>query len=119
MESLLCSGKADSINLSLSYMECENVMESSTQSMSSSVGSLIDSQIPYNPAAGRLIYLWNANVSSITCFISLGLHYSLEKERLMATSSFVFRSMATVFVFFFGPLEAHNVLQEWISAVDV
>ena len=55
MESLLCSGKADSINLSLSYMECENVMESSTRSMSSSVGSLIDSQIPYNQAVGELI----------------------------------------------------------------
>ena len=77
MESLLCSGKADSINLSLSYMECEDVMESSTQSMSSSVGSLIDSQIPYNQAVGELtsgkgyqhsydaIFDWNSRICSM------------------------------------------------------
>lgn len=52
MESLLCSGKKESIELSLTYMESSNAMESSTQSMSSSVGSLGHSQIPYERAVG-------------------------------------------------------------------
>lgn len=56
MESLLCSGKSESIKLSVNYMETENIMESSTQSMSSSVGSLIDSQIPYEQAVGKIFY---------------------------------------------------------------
>ena len=53
VESLLCSGKVESIQLSLSYMEAVDAMEASTQSMSSSVGSLIDSQIPYQQAIGK------------------------------------------------------------------
>ena len=61
MESLLCSGKKESIELSLSYMEGD--MESSTQSMTSSTGSALSSLIPYKQAVGKSYF------SSVPCYI--------------------------------------------------
>lgn len=52
MESLLCSGSLDNIQLALVYLEGD--MESSTHSMSSSVGSLGDSLIAYDHSVGKL-----------------------------------------------------------------